>query len=182
MNKRFNRRPEDAAFDKDSVRYNERIRIPQVQVIHEGKNLGVMSNKAALELARKHELDLVEVAPNAKPPVCHIINYGKFMFERNKKKKELATKHGKPEKEVEFRYTIGPGDLETKSNQVRNFLIKGHKVKCVCKFKRRENAHKDLGFELLNKVIDLVGDVGVVEMPPKFEGNTLLCRLEGKKS
>lgn len=177
LGSRFDQRPK-----KDWVRCNEQIRIPQVLVIHEGRNLGVMSNRDALALARANDLDLVEVSPNARPPVCQIMDYGKFMFERQKKQKEaLAKQSQNREKEVDFRYVIGPGDLETKANHIRGFLAKGFKVKCVCKFKQREKAHKDQGFELLNRVIELVKDVAVVETPPKYEGANVMCKLDIKK-
>ncbi len=177
MASRFDNRPK-----KDWVRHNEQIRIPQVLVIHEGKNLGVMSNRDALILARSCDLDLVEVSPTTRPPVCQIMDYGKFMFERQKKQKEAVAKQSQNrEKEVDFRYVIGPGDLETKANQIRGFLTKGFKVKCVCKFKQREKAHKEQGFELLNKVIDLVKDVCSIEIPPKYEGANVMCKLDIKK-
>lgn len=167
---------------KDWVRSNEQIRIPQVLVIFDGKNYGVMSNRDALNLARQNNLDLVEVSPNARPPVCHITDYGKFMFERSKKIKEANSKqHSIKEKEVEFRYVIGDGDLQTKVNHIRKFLSKGFKVKCVCRFKQREKAHKEQGFDVLNRVINQLGDVAVVEIPPKFEGATIMCKLDVKK-
>lgn len=167
---------------KDWVRSNEQIRIPQVLVIFDGKNLGIMSNRDALNLARQNNLDLVEVSPNTRPPVCHIINYGKYMFERSKKQKEMISKqnHTK-EKEVDFRYVIGDADLETKINQIRKFIEKGIKVKCVCRFKQREKAHKDQGFDVLNRVIEQLQDVAVVESPPKFEGSNIMCKLDIKK-
>jgi translation initiation factor IF-3 len=172
----------DGRSKKDWVRHNEQIRIPQVLVIHNGKNLGVMSNRAALDLARSHDLDLVEVSPNARPPVCHIIDYGKYMFDTQKKQKELNAKQQKVrEKEVDFRYVIAEADLNTKINQIRNFLNKGFKVKCVCKFRQRENIHKDQGFEVLKKVIDQVKDMATVEFGPKFDGNNIICRLEVNK-
>lgn len=174
---RFETRPK-----KDWVRSNEQIRIPQVQVIHEGKNLGVMSNRDALTLARSCNLDLVEVSPHTRPPVCHITDYGKYMFERGKRLKEASAKQSQNrEKEVSFRYVIGPGDLETKAKQIRGFLEKGFKVKCVCKFKQREKAHKDQGFELLNKVIELTKEVASVEIAPKYEGANVMCKLDVKK-
>ena len=167
----------------DWVRHNEQIRIPQVLVIHDGKNLGVMSNRSALEIARSFDLDLVEVSPNSRPPVCHIIDYGKFMYNRHKKQKETCSKqiHNR-EKEVDFRYVIADGDLNTKINQIRKFLIKGYKVKCVCKFRQRENMHKDQGFEVIKKVIKALEDVASVESSPKLDGSNIVCKLEFKKT
>ncbi len=174
---RFDNRPK-----KDWVRHNEQIRIPQVLVIHDGVNLGVMSNREALLLARSHFLDLVEVSPNARPPVCHIVDYGKFMFDRQKKQKEAIAKQTQnKEKEIDFRYVIGENDLQTKSNQIRGFIQKGFKVKCVCKFKQREKVHKNQGFDLLNKVIEQLVDIAVVEVGPIFEGSNVMCKLDVKK-
>jgi translation initiation factor IF-3 len=177
MNNQFDNRPK-----KDWVRHNEQIRIPQVLVIHDGKNLGVMSNRDALALARNQNLDLVEVSPTARPPVCHIIDYGKYMFDRQKRQKESTAKQAQNrEKEVNFRYVIGDGDLTTKAGHIRNFIAKGFKVKCVCKFKAREKAHKDQGFDLLNRVIEMLKDVSSVEIPPKHEGANIMCKLDVKK-
>lgn len=167
---------------KDWVRSNEQIRIPQVLVVFDGRNLGVMSNRDALNLARQNNLDLVEVSPNNRPPVCHITDYGKFMFDRSKKQKQANSKqHQIKEKEIDFRYVIGEADLQTKVNQIRKFLEKGIKVKCVCRFKQREKAHKDQGFEVLNKVIDQLRDVASIEIFPKFEGSNIMCKLDVKK-
>jgi translation initiation factor IF-3 len=169
-------------FKKDWVRSNEQIRIPQVLVIFNGKNLGVMSNKDALNLARQNNLDLVEVSPNTRPPVCHIINYGKFMFDRSKKQKEANSKQNQiKEKEIDFRYVIGDADLQTKINQIRKFIQKGIKVKCVCRFKKREKVHKEQGFQVLNRVIEGVKDIAVLESPPKLDGNNIICKLDIKK-
>jgi len=172
----------DNTFKKDRVRRNEQIRIPQVLVIHNGKNLGVMSNRNALDLSRYYDLDLVEVSPNSRPPVCHIMDYGKFMYDRQKKQKESTSKQSQiKEKEVDFRYVIGENDLQTKVNQIRGFLEKGFKVRCVCKFRQRENIHKNHGFEVIKKVIDMVQDVGVVEYGPKLDGNRVICKIDVKK-
>lgn len=170
------------ANEMPRVRHNEQIRIPQVLVIHNGKNLGVMSNRNALDLARSHNLDLVEVSPNSRPPVCHIIDYGKYMYDKQKKLKESQSKQfGVREKEVDFRYVIAENDLQTKIKQIRQFLIKGFKVRCVCKFRQRENAHKAQGFEILKKVIEMVEDVCIIESPPKFDGSNVVCKLDVKK-
>jgi translation initiation factor IF-3 len=169
----------DGRQKKDWVRHNEQIRIPQVLVIHDGKNLGVMSNRNALDLARSHNLDLVEVSPHSRPPVCHIIDYGKYMYDRQKKQKESVSKRNQiREKEVDFRYVIADGDLNTKINQIRKFLTKGYKVKCVCKFRQRENVHKDQGFDVLKRVIKAVEDLANVEHAPKLDGNSIICKLE----
>ena len=160
------------------VRSNERIRIYEVLLIHEGQNLGVMRTQDALAKAREIGLDLVEVAPNSRPPVCQIMDYGKHMYEKNKKKKQHVVK----EKEVSFRYVIDDHDLETKANQIRKFIGKGHKVKVVVKFKAREKAHKDKGFVVIEKLIVMLGDVVIVEKSPGFEGHCITARLDKKDS
>lgn len=167
---------------KNYIRRNEQIRIPQILVIHDGKNLGVMNPRDALNIARSHDLDLVEVAPNSKPPVCHIIDYGKFMFDKSKKDKDKAKSPSSKEKQVDFRYVIGDHDLTTKINQIKGFLEKGMKVRCVCKFKNREKAHKDEGFDLFNRIFEMLKEVAVVESPPKMEGTNITCRLDYKKN
>lgn len=172
----------DLGFDKQPkknfIRCNEQIRISQVLVIKDGENLGVMSPRDALAIARSDDLDLVEVAPLAKTPVCHIMDYGKFMYDKQKKEKHKS--NAPKEKQVDFRYVISDHDLEVKSNQIKKFLSKGIKVKCVVTFKNREKAHKPLGFDLLNKLIDLLKDEAVPEKPPAFEGNNISVRLDKK--
>ena len=164
---------------KNWVRHNEQIRIPQICVIQDGKNLGTMNTRDALNLARSLGLDLVEVAPDVRPPVCRIMDYGKFMFDKSKKEKHQSG--GQKEKEVCFRYVTDTNDLMTKSNQVKKFIEKGFKVKLVVKFKNREKAHKDLGFEVLNKVIEMLKESCSVEAEPKFEGGNVVAKLDTKK-
>jgi translation initiation factor IF-3 len=164
---------------KDWVRHNEQIRIPRILVVQDGKNLGEMFTRDALALAREAGLDLVEVAPHSRPPVCQIMDYGKFMYDKSKKEKQKAPQN--KEKEIAFRYVIDQHDLETKANQAKDFLSKGMKVKLVVKFKAREKAHKDLGFEIIKKVIDLLQDVSSVELTPRFEGVNVIARLDVKK-
>lgn len=163
--------------NKDFVRYNERIRIPKVLVVHEGDNLGVMDTRDAQRKARSMGLDLVEVAPKARPPVCQIMDYGKFMYEKQKRTKNNKGNAAK-EKELSFRYVIDDHDLGTKANQARKFLEKGHKVKLVVKFKAREKAHKEKGFVALKKIIELLKDVSTVEKPPGYEGHNITARLD----
>jgi len=160
------------------VRHNEQIRIPQVVVIQDGNNLGQMATKDALTLAKSLGLDLVEVAPHARPPVCRIMDYGKFMFDKSKKEKKNT---GPKEKEISFRYVIDDHDLATKANQCKGFLEKGSRVKLVVKFKQREKAHKDLGFDILNKVIEMLKEFSSVEQAPRFEGANVIARLDVKK-
>jgi len=160
---------------KDFVRYNERIRIPQVLVVHEGRNLGVMATREALAKARSMGLDLVEVAPQARPPVCSIMEYGKYMYDKQKRAKSQS--HAKKEKEVSFRYVIDDHDLVTKANQVRRFLEKGMRVKLMVKFKAREKAHKEQGFTAMKRLLSMLEDVATVEKAPGFEGNNIIARV-----
>ena len=162
---------------KDWVRHNEQLRIPQVLVIQSGTNLGVMPTRDALNLAREAGLDLVEVSPYSRPPVCQIMDYGKFMFDRSKKQKQGGQQK---EKEITFRYVIDDHDLETKANQAKGFLAKGMKVKLVVKFKAREKAHKNLGFDILNKAVAMLADFAVAESPPRFEGQNVAVKLNKK--
>lgn len=163
---------------KDWVRHNEQIRLPQILVVQDGKNLGVMQTRDALTLARSLGLDLVEVAPNSRPPVCQIMDYGKYMFDRSKKRSKPASPK---EKEIPLRYVIDDHDLQTKANQIKKLLAKDTKIKLVVKFKHREKAHKDQGFVILNKLIAMLADVSVVEQPPRYEGSTVSARLDAKK-
>lgn len=167
--------------NKEFVRRNEQIRISPIQVIQDQKNLGVMPTRDALNLARGLDLDLVEVSPNTRPPVCRIMDYGKFMYEKSKVDKNKKS-GGTEEKEVSFRYVIAEHDLDTKAGQIRGFLEKGMRVKCVVKFKAREKAHKEQGFDLLKMVMEKLQDIAVAERPPAFEGSNVSVRLDRKKS
>lgn len=165
---------------KDAVRINERIRVSQILVVHEGKKLGIMQTRDALYKARGMGLDLVEVAAKARPPVCQIMDYGKYKYEKNKKarnKKSTVIK----EKEISFRYVIGDHDLETKANQARKFLTKGNKVKLIVKFKSREKAHKDEGFKVIEKILGMLEDVASIDKAPGFEGHNITAKLDLKK-
>lgn len=171
-------KPDQKKKKKEWVRRNEQIRIPQILVVQDGKNLGVMQTKDAIALARSVGLDLVEVAPHSRPPVCQIMDYGKYMFDKSKKK---AKAHEQKEKEVSLRYVIGDHDLETKASQIRKFLDKGMRVKCVVFFQKREKAHKDQGFVILNKMIEMLKEDATVEQQPRFEGANVIARLVAKK-
>ena len=158
---------------------NERIRVPEVRVIDEaGEQAGVMKTRDALAMARNLNLDLVEVAPNAQPPVCRLLDYGKFRYEQGKKEKE-ARKSQKVivVKEVRLRPKIDDHDLETKSKQARSFLEEGHKVKMSVLFRGREMAHQEIGREVLNHMIDLLKDVALIEQSPRVEGRNMTMLL-----
>jgi len=165
---------------QDFVRSNEQIRIPRVLLVQDGVNLGEIPTREALAKARAAGLDLVEVAPKARPPVCQIMDYGKYMFDKQKRNKTKSA--NQKEKEISFRYVIDIHDLETKANQARKFLSKGQKVKVVVKFKAREKAHKDKGFVAIRKLIEMLEDVASVEKEPSFEGHNITARLDVKKA
>jgi translation initiation factor IF-3 len=154
---------------------NERIRAREIRVIdEEGAQLGIMPPYEALKTARSQGLDLVEVAPTANPPVCRIINYGKYLYQLNKRQHE-ARKNQKSIglKEVKMRPRTSTHDFETKRNKVLDFLEEGAKVKVTIMFRGRENAHRDLGFKMLDRLIEEVGEGGQVEARPRLEGPNL---------
>ena len=164
---------------------NERIRAREIRVIdEEGAQLGIMPPYEALKTARSQGLDLVEVAPTANPPVCRIINYGKYLYQLNKRQHE-ARKNQKSIglKEVKMRPRTSTHDFETKRNKVLDFLEEGAKVKVTIMFRGRENAHRDLGFKMLDRLIEEVGEGGQVEARPRLEGPNLSTIIApGKKA
>lgn len=163
---------------KDTHRVNERIRVPQVRVVGpDGKQLGIMKTKDALELAYSMGLDLVEVAPNANPPVVKIMDYGKFKYEEKKRQKEARKKMAGELKEISLRPNIDPHDLEVKLRKIREFLEDGHRVKITVFFRGREIVHKERGVKLLDKIVEELQELGVVDVAPSMEGNRLSLRL-----
>jgi translation initiation factor IF-3 len=165
------------------VRINERIRAREIRVINEeGGQLGIMPPYEALKLARGQGLDLVEVAPTANPPVCRIINYGKYLYQLSKRQHE-ARKHQKSIelKEVKMRPRTSTHDFETKRNKVIEFLREGAKVKITIMFRGREMAHRDLGFKMMERLAQEVSEVGMVETRPKIEGPNLSTIIAAKK-
>jgi translation initiation factor IF-3 len=149
----------------------------------DGAQLGIMPPFEALKLARGKGLDLVEVAPAANPPVCRIINYGKYLYQLNKRQHE-ARKHQKSFelKEVKFRPRTSGHDFEVKRNRITRFLQEGSKVKTTVMFRGRENAHRDIGFRMLERLIEELNEVGQVESRPRQEGPTLAAILAPKKA
>lgn len=158
---------------------NEKIRAREVRLIDaNGDQLGVKSRQEALEIARKRNLDLVLVAPNAKPPVCRIMDYGKYRYEQQKKEKEARKKQKTINiKEVRFSPGIGDHDFETKLKSARKFLEKGDKCKASVRFRGRAITHKDLGREVLDRLADELKDVATVESKPKMEGRNMFMML-----
>lgn len=165
------------------TRINERIRAREIRVIDEqGEQLGILPPQEALALARQRNLDLVEVSPNSQPPVCRIMDYGKYQYQMEKKARE-SRKNQKNIviKEVKFRPNTDDHDYEFKKNNVIRFIGEGDKVKATVMFRGREITHKERGFSLLNRLMDEVTEQVVVEMRPRMEGNTLTAILAPKK-
>ena len=162
---------------------NEQIRDREVRLIGtDGEQLGIMSSRDAMRLAREAELDLVKIAPNAKPPVCKIIDYGKYRYELARKEKEAKKKQKSIEiKEVRLSPNIDTNDLNTKVNQARKFLSKGDKVKVTLRFRGRELAHVNQSKVILDDFAEQLSDVAVVEKPAKFEGRSMIMFLTEKR-
>ena len=160
----------------------EQIRDKEVRVISaEGEQLGVMSSRDALKLAEDAELDLVKIAPNAKPPVCKIIDYSKYKYELARKEKEARKKQKTVDvKEIRFSPNIDTNDLNTKINQARKFLSKGDKVKVNLRFRGRELAHVDSSKHILDEFAHALEDCANIDKPAKFEGRSMVMILSGK--
>lgn len=163
-------------------RINDQIRISPVLLIGEnGDKLGIKNLEEAKKLARESGLDLVEIAPTAKPPVCRIMDYGKFKYEENLKQKENKKKQKITQiKELRLSPSIGEHDLNTKINAASRFLEDKMKVQLRLKFERRELLHKEIGFAVIKKVLDLLAEKGVPTMSPKMQGDCIVCLLEPK--
>jgi translation initiation factor IF-3 len=165
------------------VRINERIRVPEVRVIgEEGEQLGVMDVRDAVRAAREKGLDLVEVAPNADPPVCRIIDFGKFQYEAKKKANEAKKKQVTiTVKEVKFRPGTDDHDYEYRMKHARQWLQDGDKVKATIWFRGREMTHRELGARILEKLEHDLVDVGEVEARPRMEGNQMFIIFGPKR-
>jgi translation initiation factor IF-3 len=162
---------------------NDRIRAREVRVIDdETGQLGIMPPFEALKLAKERGLDLVEISPTAQPPVCKIMDYGKFLYE-NEKKERAAKKKQKiiTVKEVKFSINVDDHDYQTKKNHVLRFLGEGDKVKASLRFRGREMAHRNLGREMIDRLIKDVAEKAIVEFSPRMEGNTMHAILAPKK-
>ena len=165
--------------NKDEHRINERIRVPEVRLIDEnGGQVGVVSTREALQMARDRGLDLMEVSPNAQPPVCKICDYGKFKYEK-KKKEQVAKKKQTviKVKEVQLRPQTEEHDLDYKFRNVRTFLEDGDKAKISIMFRGREITYVDQGFRMMRQLEEQVKDIAIVEAPPKLEGKKLIMIL-----
>ena len=169
--RRFDRRPPE----RDQTRINERIRVPEVRLIGEdGNQVGVLSRDDALAYARQRDLDLVEVAAEARPPVCRVLDYSKYKYEQEQRRK-AARKHQQQVtvREMKLRPKIATHDYETKKGHILRFLKHGQKVKVTIMFRGREMAHPERGEVLLRKVADEIAEFGTVEQQPNQEGRNM---------
>ena len=162
---------------------NEQIRDKEVRLIGaDGEQLGIMSAREAYKLAQEAELDLVKIAPGAKPPVCKIIDYGKYRYELARKEKEARKKQKTVElKEVRLSPNIDTNDLNTKMNAARKFISKGNKVKFTLRFRGREMAHVQASKHILDDFAEALADIAVVEKAPKLEGRSMGMVLAEKR-
>jgi translation initiation factor IF-3 len=173
--RRFDRRPPE----RDTTRINERIRVPEVRLIDEkGEQVGVIKVDDALNYARERDLDLVEIAPEARPPVCRVLDYSKYKYEQEQKKK-AARKHQQQVtvREMKLRPKIATHDYETKKGHILRFLKQGQKVKVTIMFRGREMAHPERGETLLRKVADELAEFGTIEQRPNQEGRNMIMIL-----
>ena len=180
QNSKNQNRQKNDKFSGDLV--NEKIHFKEVLVIGpDGESLGKMSRFNALNKAEEYELDLLCVAPNANPPVCKIINYGKYRFESQKKAKEAKKNQKIIEiKEIQLTPTIGEHDVQTKVKAAIRFLNDGNKIKVGVRFRGRQLSHVEVGEEVLNKFIDYVKEYSVIEKAPSLDGKWLTCVLASK--
>ncbi len=162
---------------------NEQIRDREVRLIDEnGDQVGILPIKEALQMAEDAGLDLVKIAPGAKPPVCKIVDYGKYKYEQTRKDKEARKKQKIIEvKEIRFSPNIDTNDLNTKSNAARKFLMKGDRVKVTMRFRGREMAHMNASRHILDEFAENLSDIAVIEKPAKVEGRTMTLQLAQKK-
>ena len=159
---------------------NNRINSPEVQVIaSNGENLGILNTNEAIAMAKEEGLDLIEIAPNAKPPVCKIIDMGKYKYDAQKKANKAKKKQKKIElKEIKLRPVTETHDYQFKIKNAQKFIFKGDKVKFTIRFKGRELQHSHLGNELMNKIKEDMQDIGKVELHPKFDGKQMIMVIQ----
>jgi translation initiation factor IF-3 len=166
------------------TRINDRIRVPEVRLVGpNGEQVGIVRIEDALRLAQEADLDLVEVAPQARPPVCKLMDYGKFKYESAQKARESRRNQQQTViKEQKLRPKIDPHDYETKKGHVSRFLGQGHKVKVTIMFRGREQSRPELGFRLLQRLADDVADLGFIEANPKQDGRNMIMVLAPHKT
>jgi translation initiation factor IF-3 len=171
-----------AKLDKRN-RVNDEITVPEVRLIGtDGEQIGVMSLRSALEAAEQAELDLVEISPNAEPPVCRLMDYGKFRFEQKKEQSEARKKQKQVQiKEVKFRPGTDQGDYAVKLRNLNRFLTEGDKAKVTMRFRGREHAHRELGLAVLQRIEADLAEIAQVEQQPQMEGRQMVMVLAPKK-
>ena len=177
--RRFDRQPPE----RDPTRINERIRVPEVRLIDEnGQQVGIMRTQDALQQAMDRDLDLVEVAPDAKPPVCRVLDYSKYKYEQNQKQK-AARKHQQQinVREIKFRPKIAQHDYDTKKGHVERFLKGRDKVKVTIMFRGREMAHPERGEMILNRLAEDLAELAIVEQRPQQDGRNMTMLLAPNK-
>ena len=178
--RRFDRQPPE----RDTTRINERIRVPEVRLIDEdGQQVGIMRTQEALRYAQDRDLDLVEVAPDAKPPVCRVLDYSKYKYEQNQKQK-AARKHQQQinVREIKFRPKIAQHDYDTKKCHVTRFLKARDKVKVTIMFRGREMAHPERGEMILNRLAEELEELAVVEQRPQQDGRNMTMMLAPQRA
>lgn len=165
------------------MRVNRQIRVPKVRVIgSDGEQIGIINTDEALRLAQNEELDLVEIVPNATPPVCKIIDYGKYRYDQTKREKESKkAQHQVKVKEVKVKPNIDTHDLETKMRHAKDFLSKGNKVKVTCMFRGRERFHPENGEKVMKRVEEELSELAIVESPRKMLGRLMIMVLAPSK-
>ncbi len=170
------------AKDNSSPRVNDQIRAPKVRLVgRDGAQLGIVSIEDALKEAENQNLDLIEVAPQADPPVCKVLDYGKFRYDQQKRQRESKKKqHVIANKEVRMRPGIGDHDLDTKMNQAIKFLQDGSRLKITVRFRGRELSRKDLGATLLDRVVETLADYADIDKSPMVEGRSMIVYLVPK--
>lgn len=170
--------------ENKNFRINWQIKSPSVRVIKGEEQLGILSTSEAIKIAQDEGVDLIEIVPNAKPPVCQIVDFGKFKYEQRSKDKEFAKKQRESQiitKELRLRPGIQEHDIETKLNQAKKFLADGMKVQFNLEFRGgRQLSHKEQGFLIIQKVIEKLNEVGVVEKTPKMDGKKIICSMAPK--
>jgi translation initiation factor IF-3 len=175
----MNVRPPGGRFDRrrpeQGLRINHRIRVPEVRVISDEDQLGIMPTHEALRLAEEKGLDLVEISPRAFPPVCRIMDYGKYKYEEAKKKQQARKRASTVEtKEIKFRPKTEEHDMAFKVKHVRRFLETGNKVRLAVVFRGREITHPQTGMAVLNRVVEMCNDIATVEATPNMEGRRMI--------
>lgn len=174
---------EERPLEKGKHRLNGNIRVPEIRVVQDGNQLGIMRTSEALLLATEAGLDLVEIAPHGSPPVCSIMDYSRFKYEEKIKQKDQERKQRETSsqlKEIRISPSIGDHDMEVKIKHAKEFLAEGKRVQIVVTFQKRQLNHKELGFDAVNKFIESLGDKIIIEAAPKLEGNRLNCRVAPK--